>query len=155
MATLDELLKEGEIASNVLLTASGKWRAFAVRPVMSHARIVIDALVSRLRDQIKETRRLADIARENEELGNRITLAIGELQKTKNNGKSEKAAAIVLSPYQYERLSWRFWPRKSKPARFMNLPIYTAKGVYGPVVLTEEGFNGLSRQAPELMLKAV
>jgi len=81
----------------------------------------------------------------------RTLLAIEELEKYKQNGRSEVAVAVVLSPSQYGELTCHGAFRASKIAK---LGIYVARGVYGPVVLTQDGFNGFTRMAPELDIRA-
>lgn len=78
------------------------------------------------------------------------------------SGRKEKPAAILYSPRQFEELTMHGMIRGSYQTRedlpsvrtFNGIPVYVAKGVYGPVVLTEEAFAGVSRMAPELHLKA-
>ena len=79
----------------------------------------------------------------------RTLAAIEELEKYKGNYREEKAFAVILSPSQYSELTCDGYFRQSKIAK---LDIYVARGVYGPVVLTENGFKAVSRNAPELNL---
>jgi len=81
----------------------------------------------------------------------RTLMAITELEKYKKNGRSEVAVAVILSPSQYGELTCHGAFRQSKIAK---LGIYVARGVYGPVVLTQDGFNGFTRMAPELDIRA-
>jgi hypothetical protein len=81
----------------------------------------------------------------------RTLMAIAELEAYKKNGRSEVAVAVILSPSQYGELTCHGAFRTSKIA---NLGIYVARGVYGPVVLTQDGFNGFTRMAPELDIRA-
>lgn len=81
----------------------------------------------------------------------RTLMAITELEAYKKNGRSEVAVAVILSPSQYGELTCHGAFRQSKIAK---LGIYVARGVYGPVVLTQDGFNGFTRMAPELDIRA-
>lgn len=85
-------------------------------------------------------------------LAARTLAAVSELEKCKGKGPSEVAVAVILSPAQYASLTCHGTFKQSKLAK---LAIYVAKGVYGPVVLTQEGFNGFSRQAPELSIRSM
>ena len=80
----------------------------------------------------------------------RTLAAVSELEQYK--GKTEVAVAVILSPAQYASLTCHGTFKQSKLAK---LAIYVAKGVYGPVVLTQDGFNGFSRQAPELNIRSM
>jgi hypothetical protein len=96
---------------------------------------------------------------EAEKVSNRILLALAELDKFKDNFKSEKPFAIILSPYQLAQVrSGRTFfdhrlAHQGRATTFCGLPVYSAKGIYGPLVVTEDGFNALSRNAPELLIK--
>lgn len=80
----------------------------------------------------------------------RTLAAIEEMTKGKGRGyKGETPVAVILSPYQYAQLTKHGFDRIR---RLANVSIHVAKGVYGPVVLTQDALNGLSRQAPELGL---
>ena len=79
----------------------------------------------------------------------RTLAAIAELEKYKGNYREEKAFAVIMSPSQYSELTCDGYFRQSKIAK---LDIYVARGIYGPVVLTENGFKAVSRNAPELNL---
>lgn len=166
MATLTDIAAEAEDVSKTILAETPKWRHKFSRPLLIRSRVTIESMAGQLTKQLREITRLternrADVKKarqEAETIENRIILAMDELEKSKGNFKPELPFAILLSPWQFERLTWRLGLRgrkNSKPSQYMGFPIYTAKGVYGPIVLTEDAFNGLSRQAPELMLKAV
>lgn len=75
--------------------------------------------------------------------------------------RREEPFGIILSPYQFERMKWTHGFNRVEEERgidtrrvraYKNLPVYTAKGLQGPLVVSKAGFDGLSRQAPELML---
>ena len=91
-----------------------------------------------------------ELKQEANSLFQRTSLAIAELEKCKNNKQNEQAYAVILSPYQYIELIGHGAFRRSK---IFGLNIYVARGVYGPVVLTKEGYDGFSRMAPELDIR--
>lgn len=86
---------------------------------------------------------------ESKDLLARASHAIDELKRYKS-GKGEQPFAVVLSPYQHSKLTCQGYFKQNK---IMGVPVYIAKGVYGPVVLTEDGFNGFTRMAPELIVR--
>lgn len=98
------------------------------------------------------TSREKTIKQEANSLFQRTSLAIAELEKCKNNKRNEKAYAVILSPSQYIELIGHGAFRRSK---IFGLNIYVARGVYGPVVLTEAGYEGFSRMAPELDIRCM
>jgi hypothetical protein len=83
-------------------------------------------------------------------LTRRTLAAIDEMTTYKRGSKSETPVAVVLSPYQHSLLTLHGFFRQS---RIKGLDIIIAKGVYGPVVLTQDGVNGFTRSAPELGIR--
>lgn len=65
-------------------------------------------------------------------------------------GKHEEPFAVLLSPYQYETISQN---RCSYGTKLLGLTIAVARGVYGPVVVTQDAYNAISRNAPEIDLR--
>lgn len=120
---------------------------------------LVDLEIKRGREAVRATR--ADAER----IARRIELAIEEMSRDKGNrgyAKFEKPVAVIMSPYQFMQSFGRHdglgdamnrTGRKFKTARGDKLEIYTAHGVYGPLVLTEEALAGFSRQAPELDIR--
>jgi hypothetical protein len=170
MATTTTLIDEGHGLAETLLAKTALWRMKFARPLFIKSRIVLDALACRLSETQQEVSDLkaklrAAETRVNaarnaaEKVGNRISVALGEMTKTKDNRRSEKPFAIVVSPYQMEQMRWLGGFRQTvkddvRVTEYSGVRIFTAKGIYGPLVLTEDAFNAFSRQAPELMLKA-
>lgn len=101
-----------------------------------------------------ETRRKleAEVKLVSKDLFKRTNTALEELERSKKNGRKEVAVAVILSPAQYSELTSHGYFRQSRLAK---LEIYVARGVYGPVVLTQDAFNGFSRMAPELDIRAM
>lgn len=86
------------------------------------------------------------------DLVKRAKHAIDEMKKFKSgSNRQEQPAALVVSPYQLAQITCN---GAFSAKKLHGLPLYVAKGVYGPVVLTEDGFNALTRNAPEINLKA-
>ena len=86
------------------------------------------------------------------DLYQRTLRAIAEMQTSKGNYKTETPVAVILSPSQFANLSFA---HQRGPATLANLEIVVAKGVYGPVVLTQDGFNAFTRNAPELNIRSM
>lgn len=86
-------------------------------------------------------------------LAARTNAAIEEMTQTKGRGgRSEQPVAVIVSPYQYAQLSEHGYFRVAK---LKNVSLHVAKGVYGPVVLTQDAFNGFTRMAPELNIRTM
>lgn len=88
----------------------------------------------------------------------RATHALAELEVNKGHSptRAEKAAAVIMSPYQYEQALGNGYVgiRGEKVKTLQGYPIYIASGMFGPVFVTQAALDGLSRQAPELNLRA-
>ena len=76
----------------------------------------------------------------------RIKQALVDFKHPSASNEKPVAAAVILSPYQFDN-----FPIRS----FEGLPVLIAAGVCGPVVVSKKALDGISRQAPELNLKAV
>ncbi len=109
-------------------------------------------------DLTKALRKLND----SESVNYRIEIAFNELERSKGRGISsvEDAYVLVLSPYQYEQISNQgsndvpaAMRKAIGPAAYAGMIIVTAKGFYGPAVMTEDAFNAFSRNAPELQIQ--
>lgn len=114
----------------------------------------IDDLHQRLAKQertfLKEKEKLAtDAEKRTRDILIRTKVAISEMVKVKKAAKEEKPFAIVISPYQYAEMTLH---GHFKQPKLFGVPVYVARGVYGPLVLTETAFNAFSRNAPELAL---
>jgi hypothetical protein len=106
-----------------------------------------------------------DVEKDGVRLAKRIDIAIDEMRYKRGDGyrsyhgRQEEPFAIIVSPYQRQQLRWSVGlgreQREDLPPlkTYKNIPIYVAAGVYGPLVLTEDAFNAVSRQAPELRLE--
>lgn len=118
---------------------------------LHHQQQMIDDLYDRLSKQ--ESYFHAELRKEKTEeqrLLRRTQAAISEMKTGKGRGyKGELPVAVILSPYQYAQLTHHGF---EQIRRLADVSIHVAKGIYGPVVLTQDAFNGLSRQAPELGL---
>jgi hypothetical protein len=98
----------------------------------------------------REEERLRDARKDALKLSKRIDAALTEMGASKGRWPGEKPVAVVLSPYQYEELTLHGYDRFRKGQQYSNVSIYTAKGFYGPAVLTQDAFNAVTRMAPEL-----
>lgn len=98
-------------------------------------------MTRRLTDSYEEIDKLHDKVRRTRELDKRIDMAIDEM-------KGGKAVAIIVSPSQYNNGS--FYGRRKE---YKGLPILIATGISGPLVVTRDGLDGLTRQAPELTIR--
>lgn len=104
-------------------------------------------LIGQLRTAQVEKTRWKDKALIAETLSGRIDLALDDFKAHKpgaNWTSPEKAVAIIISPYQAKNF---------RTKTYKHLPILVAAGIYGPVVVSQKGLDGLSRQAPELLLR--
>jgi hypothetical protein len=170
MVANSDLIKAANDVAEDIREKSSLWRMKFARPLFGRARLYLTSLGHRLHEVETEVIRLrrevklfpAQLRREREEaekVSNRIILALHELEKYKGNFKSEKPFAILLSPYQVAQVrSGRTffdsrWHIKDAQTTFFGLPVYVAKHIYGPLAVTEAGFNALSRNAPELLIK--
>lgn len=170
MVANSDLIKTANDVAEELREKSSLWRMKFARPLFGRARLYLNSLGHRLHEMETENIRLkrevklfpTTLRREREEaekVTNRVSIALHELEKNKGNSKRESAFAILLSPYQLAQIrSGRMfmdgrWQSKDAQTTFAGLPVYTAKHIYGPVVVTEEGFNALARNAPELLIK--
>lgn len=152
-----EAQKEGVFVKAAVIEASKLRRNFFAKAVLNSARHAIETLLRQSGNAQVEAERNAKIADENTKVANRTLFACEEMCKTPRGAKEEVPFAVLMSPMQYLQFTNRtgatHWTVRS-PMRKIKLPIFTAKGVYGPTIVTEEAFKALARQAPELMLKA-
>lgn len=102
-------------------------------------------LLSVINQQKKEITRLGKA----ETVAGRILAALGELERNKGNRDPEDPYCVVLSPFQFEKITLG----GGKMAQYAGLLVITAKGVSGPVVMTETAFMAFSRNAPELNIQ--
>lgn len=135
-----QLAGEASILSWWRLRHRGAWIAKA-SAAMKEMFEEAERLKNKVSQQQGEIKRLK-IA---ETLEGRILTANGELARSKGNRAQEDPYCVVVSPYQYEQWGWA-----GKHPKYAGLKIITAKGVSGPVVMTETAFMAFSRNAPEL-----
>jgi hypothetical protein len=141
------------------LSSAGAWTRLFGRDLFSvaAARLIeltdtCDDLHKRLAGQERAFAKERNaVLKEAKNLIKRTEMAIKELETYKKNLRTEVPVAVILSPSQYADLTCCGTFKNSKIAK---LQIYVAKGVYGPVVLTQDAFNAFSRNAPELNLVA-
>lgn len=112
------------------------------------------------RDMVRD--RVIQAETEGRKIAARIDLALSEMAKDKRAGRGffEEPAYIVMSPSQVVDLATqqKGWCSASDAISTSNrtykkLPIVSASGIYGPVVMTKEAFDGFSRMAPELDIR--
>lgn len=112
-----------------------------------------DDTIRGLRRDLSAAKRATVEAKEDgKELLARTIASVEEMTQVKGRGtKAEKPVAVIVSPFQHAQLTSNgfFKQRKLK-----GIDLYIATGVYGPVVLTQDGFNGFTRMAPELNVRA-
>lgn len=149
--------------------AVGLRRFFLSRHLLASARDAIHLLTGDIKDALqklanmeiraaKAERDLKKLKADSKEIMFRIDLALEELTGRRDNYKQEAPPyAILLSPLQYRAMVTRDWALRSGGRHtptgipeYKKLPIFTAKGIYGPVVVTELAFKCIARQAPEL-----
>lgn len=127
-----------------------------------YAKLQIDSQ-DRVRDEVSKAEK------KSRAIANRIDLALNEMTKSKASrgygGRSsgpppEVPAYIVLSPAQVVALYQDSFCDYSASGAistthrtYKKLPIVSASGVYGPIVMTQEAFDGFSRMAPELDIR--
>jgi hypothetical protein len=170
MITTADLIHGANMLAEEMGEKAPLWRMKYARPLFARARLYLSTVCHRLHERETELAvlqrevrlhpdQLLSVRRSAEKVSNRILLALAEMDKFKDSRKSEKPFAIILSPYQLAQVrSGRLyldhrWLTKSSRVEFCGLPVFSAKGLYGPLVVTEDGFNALSRNAPELLLK--
>lgn len=146
------------------LSDPGLFRAGAnrIRRLVRERDSALDKVNQRNTDLTKErsaTRKARDEAKD---IVSRAGLIISEMKSVRGSRTPMTPAAIVISPSQWANLTLHGYMPVGKqkkreeglpPLRTLHgVPLFTAKGVFGPVVMTEDGFNAFSRSAPELNL---
>lgn len=146
------------------LSDPGLFRAAATR--IRHLVTMNNAETVRLNALSVENNRLRSIAEaERKEAGDLVARARHAIDEMSKNAyrTGEEPVAIVFSPAQIGKMTFHgvMRPfgrhmRDDLPAlpTLHGIPVYKARGVYGPVVMTQVAFDAFSRQAPELILTA-
>jgi len=154
------------IAEKVASRLSGFW---TTKRTKREAQMLIHLLADEYDIKAKEAESLAaeasfararvrEIEVSSATIAKRALHALTELGVNKGHSptRAEKAAAVIMSPYQYEQALGNGYVgfRGEKVKTLQGYPIYIASGMFGPVFVTQAALDGLSRQAPELNLRA-
>lgn len=157
-----QIRKDSSDLRDKLLVANQRWyRNIFRRDLIAQARQTIDLLLTKSDRDEKEIHRLSTEVDAGARVHARIIRALEEMRRQDSRGmKEEVPFAVLMSPKQNRYLTQGGWLssmanqiKVNGPMGSVSLPIYTAKGVYGPLVVTEEAFKAIARQAPELLLK--